>query len=60
MCDGEFGGSPMGSLTLCNHISNTTACTYQLNEIRPLSIHYGVEKALPLRGALVDREAKYP
>ncbi|GMA51672.1 hypothetical protein GCM10025857_30340 [Alicyclobacillus contaminans] len=38
MYDGVFGGSPMGSFNLCNHISNTTACTYQLNENRQLSI----------------------
>jgi hypothetical protein len=29
---------PLGSFNLCNHISNITACTYQRNEIRQLSI----------------------
>jgi hypothetical protein len=38
MYDGVFGGSSMGNFNICHHSSKTTACTYQVNEIRQSSI----------------------
>jgi hypothetical protein len=40
MYDGGFGGSSMGNFNLCHHISKTTACTYQANEISSRLFRY--------------------